>query len=146
MDTRQLIEIIEENSTGIEKAVRHSSSKDDKEDEEQEEYVKDCSYESENSYVQKNPYAPKKDYERIEHIKPKEEEEFEIKADNLENLMLNWLQALIAIVDTEQKFFSKFDIEIEFRNIVDTTNINKIVVIVYSNRKIMIIVNYWRVK
>ncbi|MFA5887206.1 MAG: hypothetical protein WC852_00660 [Candidatus Nanoarchaeia archaeon] len=75
LDTRQLIEIIEENNTGIEKAVRHSFSKDDKEDEEQEEYVKDFSYESENSYVQKNPYAPKKDYERIEHIKPKEEEE-----------------------------------------------------------------------
>ena len=48
---------------------------------------------------------------KIKKVKPKEAEEFEIKADNLEDLMLNWLQALIAIVDTEQKFFSKFEIK-----------------------------------
>jgi len=48
---------------------------------------------------------------KIKQIKPKQEEEFQIKANNLEDLMLNWLQALIAIVDTEQKFFSKFEIE-----------------------------------
>ncbi len=48
---------------------------------------------------------------KIKKVKPKEAEEFEIKAEDLENLMLNWLQALIAIVDTEQKFFSKFEIE-----------------------------------
>jgi len=48
---------------------------------------------------------------KIKQVTPKETEEFEIKANNLEDLMLNWLQALIAIVDTEQKFFSKFEIE-----------------------------------
>ncbi len=48
---------------------------------------------------------------KIKQVKPKETEEFEVKADSLENLMINWLQALIAIVDTEQKFFSKFEIE-----------------------------------
>jgi len=48
---------------------------------------------------------------KIKQVKPKETEEFQIKANNLEDLMLNWLQALIAIVDTEQKFFSKFEIE-----------------------------------
>ena len=48
---------------------------------------------------------------KIKEVKPKETEEFQIKADNLEDLMLNWLQALIAIVDTEEKFFSKFEIE-----------------------------------
>ena len=48
---------------------------------------------------------------KIKKVKPKEAEEFEIKANNLENLMINWLQGLIAIVDTEQKFFSKFEIE-----------------------------------
>ncbi len=48
---------------------------------------------------------------KIKQIKTKETEEFVIKANNLEDLMLNWLQALIAIVDTEQKFFSKFEIE-----------------------------------
>jgi len=48
---------------------------------------------------------------KIKQVKPKEVEEFQVKANNLEDLMLNWLQALIAIVDTEQKFFSKFEIE-----------------------------------
>lgn len=48
---------------------------------------------------------------KIKQVKPKEVEEFEIKADKLDDLMINWLQALIAIVDTEQKFFSKFEIE-----------------------------------
>jgi len=48
---------------------------------------------------------------KIKQVKPKEAEEFQIKANNLEDLMLNWLQALIAIVDTEQRFFSKFEIE-----------------------------------
>ncbi len=48
---------------------------------------------------------------KIKQVEPKETEEFQIKANNLEDLMLNWLQALIAIVDTEQKFFSKFEIE-----------------------------------
>jgi SHS2 domain-containing protein len=48
---------------------------------------------------------------KIKDVKTKEKEEFVIKANNLEELMINWLQALIAIVDTEQKFFSKFEIE-----------------------------------
>ncbi|MBW2974138.1 archease [Candidatus Woesearchaeota archaeon] len=48
---------------------------------------------------------------RIKQVKPKESEEFQVKANNLEELMINWLQALIAIVDTEEKFFSKFVIE-----------------------------------
>ncbi len=48
---------------------------------------------------------------KIEKVQPKESEEFEIKANNIEELMINWLQALIAIVDVEQKFFSKFEIE-----------------------------------
>lgn len=48
---------------------------------------------------------------KIKKVKAKEKEEFVIKAKNLEELMINWLQGLIAIVDTEQKFFSKFEIE-----------------------------------
>jgi len=47
---------------------------------------------------------------KIKQVKQKETEEFEIKAENVEDLMINWLQGLIAIVDTEQKFFSKFNI------------------------------------
>jgi SHS2 domain-containing protein len=48
---------------------------------------------------------------KIKQVKPVETEEFQVRAENLEDLMLNWLQAIIAIVDTEQKFFSKFEIE-----------------------------------
>jgi|TARA_B100001971_G_C18174591_1_gene529175 SHS2 domain-containing protein len=47
----------------------------------------------------------------IKKVKPKEPEEFEIKAENVEDLLVNWLQGLIAIVDIEQRFFSKFEIE-----------------------------------
>ena len=47
---------------------------------------------------------------KLKQVTPKDIEEFEVKANNLEDLMINWLQALIAIVDTEQKFFSKFEI------------------------------------
>lgn len=69
----ELSELIEENNTGIEKKVKKAIVDDTKK--EQEEYVKNVTYEAENSYAQKNPYAPKKDYERIEQIKPKQEEE-----------------------------------------------------------------------
>lgn len=48
---------------------------------------------------------------QIDKIKPKQTEEFEIKGEDLENTMWNWLSGLIAIVDIEQMFFSKFDIE-----------------------------------
>ncbi|MEA2037811.1 MAG: archease [Nanoarchaeota archaeon] len=47
---------------------------------------------------------------KIKDVKPEETEEYQVKAEKLEDLMINWLQALIAIVDTEQKFFSKFEI------------------------------------
>ena len=48
---------------------------------------------------------------KIDKVETKETEEFLIKGENLESLMINWLQGLIAIVDTEQKFFSKFEVE-----------------------------------
>jgi len=44
-------------------------------------------------------------------VKPKEAEEFRIEGENEEELMFNWLQGLIAIVDTEHKFFSKVEVE-----------------------------------
>lgn len=34
----------------------------------------------------------------------------ELKANDLEELMINWLQELIALVDIEEMFFSKFNI------------------------------------
>ena len=54
----------------------------------------------------------------LKKVKPKEKEEYGFKAENAEELMMNWLQGLIAIVDVEQKFFSKFDIyEIDERHL-----------------------------
>ena len=36
--------------------------------------------------------------------------DIEVNGDSLEELMVNWLQDLIALVDTEELFFSKFEI------------------------------------
>ena len=47
----------------------------------------------------------------IKEVKAKYYEEFEMKAENASELMVNWLQGLIAIVDTEEMFFSKFTIK-----------------------------------
>jgi len=48
---------------------------------------------------------------KLKEVKPKEAINVETKAENEEELMINWLQELIALVDTEEKFFSKFRIE-----------------------------------
>ncbi|MFH2027674.1 MAG: archease [Nanoarchaeota archaeon] len=48
---------------------------------------------------------------KIKQVKAKVVEEVKVKGDNAEDLMLNWLQGIIAIVDTEQKFFSKIEIK-----------------------------------
>lgn len=48
---------------------------------------------------------------KIKQVKAKEAEEFEMKGENLEELMITWLQGIIAVVDTEQKFFSKVEVE-----------------------------------
>ncbi|MDD4877949.1 MAG: hypothetical protein PHO02_02845 [Candidatus Nanoarchaeia archaeon] len=66
-----LLKIIEENNTGIENKIKGDVLQEDDE----EEYAKETTYETENSYIQKNPYAPTKDYERIDFLKPKEKEE-----------------------------------------------------------------------
>ena len=47
---------------------------------------------------------------QIDKIGDKEEKGIEVSADNLEDLLFNWLQELIAIVDTENLFFSRFEI------------------------------------
>ncbi len=44
-------------------------------------------------------------------VKPKKKINIEVKGDDLEDLMFNWLQELIGLVDTEEMFFSKFKIE-----------------------------------
>ena len=47
---------------------------------------------------------------KLDKVKQKDTDEYEFKADSAEELMINFLQGLIAVVDAEQKFFSKFEI------------------------------------
>jgi SHS2 domain-containing protein len=55
----------------------------------------------------------------IDKVEPKVEKKIEVKADSIEDLMVNWLQALIAAVDIEGMFFSKFKItEIDSKHLV----------------------------
>jgi len=48
---------------------------------------------------------------KVGKVSPKEAVDVEVKADDLDHLMINWLQEIIAAVDTEQKFFSKFEVD-----------------------------------
>jgi SHS2 domain-containing protein len=47
---------------------------------------------------------------KIDKVKPEKVKEVEITADSLDDLLVNWLQSLIALVDTDEVFFSKFEI------------------------------------
>jgi len=47
---------------------------------------------------------------QIDKIKEKTTKEIEVRADNIEDLMFNWLQELIATVDIDSLFFSRFEI------------------------------------
>ncbi len=56
---------------------------------------------------------------KIDQIRPEKEVKVEVKADNTEDLMINWLQYLIASVDIEEMFFSKFKItEIDDKHLI----------------------------
>jgi len=44
-------------------------------------------------------------------IDAKEPRLVELEAKNIDELMISWLQQIIALVDTEEMFFSKFDIK-----------------------------------
>lgn len=48
---------------------------------------------------------------KIDEVEPKDKEGFAIKGTSLEELMINWLQAIIAIVDTEERFYSKVEVK-----------------------------------
>ena len=51
---------------------------------------------------------------KIDEVASKRAIELEVTAESADELLINWLQELIALVDTEAMFFSKFDvIEIE---------------------------------
>ena len=56
--------------------------------------------------IERNFLSYKKAIRRINN-EDLTKEEFEVKGNNLEELMINWLQSIIAIVDTEQRFYSK---------------------------------------
>ena len=83
---------------------------------------------------------------RIEEVKPKEAEEFLIKGEDLESTMFNFLGAIITIIYTERKFFSKFEIEevdenhIRFKisgeNIKPEFIKNPVVSVIYSGYKL----------
>lgn len=47
---------------------------------------------------------------KLDMVEPEEERKVEVRADSVEDLMINWLQALIAKVDIDEMFFSKFKI------------------------------------
>jgi SHS2 domain-containing protein len=55
---------------------------------------------------------------KLKKIAPKKSLEIEVKGQNKEELMVSWLQRLISLVDTEDMFFSRFDIlEIDEKHI-----------------------------
>jgi len=47
---------------------------------------------------------------QLDKVKAKKIKKVEVKAKDLSELMFNWLQKLISLVDTEELFFSKFEI------------------------------------
>jgi SHS2 domain-containing protein len=56
---------------------------------------------------------------KVKLVKPKKEIKIEVNGDSAEDLMINWLQSIIANVDIESMFFSKFTItEISDRHLV----------------------------
>jgi SHS2 domain-containing protein len=48
---------------------------------------------------------------KIDQIEPAKQIDIALKGEDLDELMINWLQYLIAIVDTEEMFLSKFEIK-----------------------------------
>jgi SHS2 domain-containing protein len=48
---------------------------------------------------------------QIKRVGQKESREVEVKGKDERDLLFNWLQELIALVDTEGMFFSRFEIE-----------------------------------
>lgn len=48
---------------------------------------------------------------QIEKIKPKIKKEVEVSGDDTKDLMFNWLQKLIEVVDIDNLFLSKFDVK-----------------------------------
>lgn len=47
---------------------------------------------------------------KIDKIKPEKSEKLEMRSESLEDLMIHWLQGLIASAEIEEMFFSRFNI------------------------------------
>ncbi len=47
---------------------------------------------------------------QIDKVKPSKTKEFDVNGTDLEDTLWNWLSGLIAVVDTDEMFFSKFEI------------------------------------
>lgn len=48
---------------------------------------------------------------QVEKVEPLMKKEIQVEGEDLKDLMFNWLQKLIEIVDVENVFLSKFDVE-----------------------------------
>ncbi len=49
---------------------------------------------------------------QVDKVKAEKPVKVTVKGETLEDLMFNWLQELITLVDTENMFFSRFDVDI----------------------------------
>jgi len=50
---------------------------------------------------------------QVEKVKAEKPVKVSVKGLNLEDLMFNWLQELITLVDTEEMFFSRFEVKVD---------------------------------
>ena len=48
---------------------------------------------------------------KLDKVRRKESRDVEVRGKNKEELLISWLQHLISLVDTEDMFFSRFDIK-----------------------------------
>jgi SHS2 domain-containing protein len=56
---------------------------------------------------------------KLDKVEAKEKEKIQMKAENVEDLMIHWLQGLVALVDTEERFYSKFKVlEIDEEHVI----------------------------
>ena len=59
---------------------------------------------------------------QVDKVKHEKFVKITVKGLNLEDLMFNWLQELISLVDTEEMFFSKFKVKVdENKNSLEAT-------------------------
>lgn len=50
---------------------------------------------------------------QVDKVKHEKSVKVTVNGESLENLMFNWLQELITLVDTDEMFFSRFDVKVD---------------------------------